>query len=107
MQTDLKAPYRRLLAGRLAPGAPSPCGAGLSHVSEKFEEEGIVPSGTLELASQGDGLVRVGSGDVESEASEHSETGWSVIPAIAGQILAQAKGRTFYVCRLPAHRNGS
>jgi len=58
-------------------------------VAEEFEEEGIVPSGALELAAQGAGLVWVGSGHIESQASEHREVGRPVILAIARQILVE------------------
>lgn len=68
-------------------GPPDP--AGLSHVTEEFEEEGIVPPGALELTAQGDCPVRVSLGDVEGQASEDSQIGWSVVLAIAREVFVE------------------
>lgn len=62
---------------------------GLSHVAKDLEEEGIVPSGALELEAQRGGCVGVGSGDIEGKAPEHGKVGRGVVLAVAGQILVE------------------
>jgi hypothetical protein len=67
----------------------TPLFPGLSHVAEEFEEEGIVPSGALELTPQRGGCIRMGSAHVEGQASEHGKVGRSVVLAITRQILIE------------------
>src|SRR5437867_13024233 len=62
-----------------------PCGAGLSHVAEEFEEESIVPSCALELGSQGDFCVGMSAGDIEGEAPQDGEVGWALFFWMRGQ----------------------
>jgi hypothetical protein len=62
-------------------------------VAEEVEEEGIVPSCALELGPQGGFCVGLSASDVESEAPENGEIGWTIVPG-------QASSHTFQLCRL-------
>ena len=75
-----------------------PARAGLSHVGDEFEHEILIPPGAFELSAHG-GFVRVGSGDVEGEAPEDSEIGWSVVLVLlmAVLVLLQSGALSFMV----------
>src|SRR5207244_958841 len=66
-----------------------PARAGLSHVTQHIEEEGFVPSCSLEFATQRSLGVGVGADDVEGETPENGQVGWRVVLAISRQILVE------------------
>ncbi len=68
--------------------SPSPLRAGLSHMSDDGEQEGIVPSCALDFASDG-GLVWVAPEEVEGELSHQSDVLGAVVLAVAGSIFVE------------------
>jgi hypothetical protein len=67
---------------------PSPSTAGLSQLSKYREEEGIVPSGALDLSADRC-LVGMGAQRVERELSQHGKVVRSMILAVSRGILAE------------------
>lgn len=63
-------------------------GAGLSHMAEHGEEEGVVPSGALELLLHG-ALGGMVSCNVEGELSEQGEVLRGVVLAAAGAVFVE------------------
>src|SRR2546421_333375 len=62
----------------------SPFLAGLSHMTEHAEEEGVVPAGTLDFAPDR-GVVRVSSQDVEGEPAQGGKVLGSIV--LSGTIV--------------------
>src|SRR5690349_5546022 len=67
---------------------PSPLRAGLSHMTERTHEIGVVPSGALDFAAQG-GAIGMSSVDVERQLAQDREVLGSVVFAGAVAILGE------------------
>src|SRR5437660_11835270 len=66
----------------------SPLAAGLSHMTEDCQEEGIVPASALDSASQG-GSIWMSSQDVEGEPAQNGEVLGSMVAARAVGVLGK------------------
>src|ERR1700737_2789715 len=66
----------------------SPQGAGLSHVAEEIEKEGVVPSGTFDFLAQGYS-VWMRANDIECESSQDREVLWSIVFSGSFAILVE------------------
>src|SRR5271168_1970689 len=67
---------------------PPPCGAGLSHVTEEVEKEGIVPAGTLDFLSHGYG-VGMRANDIDRKSSQDREVLGTIVFSGTVAILAE------------------
>src|SRR5690242_18073741 len=67
---------------------PPPQGAGLSHMTEGGQEEGIVPACTFDFAADR-GAVGVGPQDVECEPAQDSEVFGGVVLSSAVGVLGE------------------
>src|SRR5579872_743228 len=79
----MMAPRQRRLSHHL-----SPFTAGLSHMTEYGQKEGIVPAGAFDFAPNGS-AVWMGSQDIESEPAESGEVLGSIVLARAIAILGE------------------
>src|SRR5690349_13753346 len=67
---------------------PPPLRAGLSHLGEEGEQEGIVPSGAFDFSAERS-LVRMRSENVEGQLSQNREVLRSMVLAVSGAILVE------------------
>src|ERR1700752_5258029 len=81
---DLKNAHTRQAFGR----PPSPQGAGLSHMTEDSQEEGIVPDGAFDFAADGC-ASGMGSQDMEGKPAHSGEVLRSIVLSRAIPILGK------------------
>src|ERR1041385_3877292 len=62
--------------------------AGLSHVAEEVEEEGIFPTGAFDLLANGD-AGRVGSNDIDRGAPQDSEVVGTIVFSGSRGVFAE------------------
>src|SRR5580700_11532154 len=70
------------------PPLPLPTRAGLSHLGEHREKEGVVPASVLDFAAYGS-LVGMRAKNVECELAQNSEVFGAIVSAVAGAVFVE------------------